>query len=236
MILYPFIEGQDGFDIDVTDGLKQELGAALKRIHTVKIPLALGEAIPKETYSSYWRERLKDLQQLVETTIFDEPTAAKLAAFIKTKRNEIRRLIERTEELALTLQSKSLDFVLCHTDIHGANILITKDSKLYIVDWDNPLLAPKERDLMFVGGGVDTLWESERDEAAFFEGYGKVNIDFTVMAYYRYERVIEDLVAYAEQLLLTDEGGADREPGYRAFICNFEPGHTIEIAKKTDGF
>jgi len=54
-----------------------------------------------------------------------------------------------------------------------------------------------------------------------------------VMAYYRYERIIEDLVAYGEQLLLTDEGGADRESAYRRFTGNFEPGQTIEIAEKT---
>jgi spectinomycin phosphotransferase len=53
------------------------------------------------------------------------------------------------------------------------------------------------------------------------------------MAYYRYERVIEDLAAYGEQLLLTDEGGADRDEAYRRFTGNFKPGQTIEIAKNT---
>jgi spectinomycin phosphotransferase len=55
-----------------------------------------------------------------------------------------------------------------------------------------------------------------------------------MMAYYRYERVIEDLAAYGEQLLLTDEGGADREEAYERFTGNFEPGSTMEIADKTD--
>ncbi len=87
---------------------------------------------------------------------------------------------------------------------------------------------------MFIGGGIDHIWKSKHDEAIFYEGYGKTNIDFAVLAYYRYERVIEDLVAYGEQLLLTDEGGADRESGYRRFISNFEPGSTIEIAENTD--
>jgi len=54
------------------------------------------------------------------------------------------------------------------------------------------------------------------------------------MAFYRYERVIEDLAAYGEQLLLTDEGGADREEAYRRFTGNFQPRQTIEIAEKTD--
>jgi spectinomycin phosphotransferase len=96
------------------------------------------------------------------------------------------------------------------------------------------MLAPKERDLMFVGGGIDDIWKSKRDESIFYEGDGKTDIDFAVMAYYRYERVIEDLAAYAEQLLSTDEGGAYREEAYRRFTGNFEPGQTVEIAEKTN--
>ena len=233
-ILYPFIHGKNGFEMELTDPHRRILGAALKRIHSAKIPPGLESMIPKENYSSHWRERLKDLQRQAESTFFEELIAAKLAAFMKSRGNEIQRLIERTEELASGLQSKSMEFVLCHTDIHGANVLITESGKLYIVDWDNPLLAPKERDLMFVGGGIDFLWKSEHEEAVFYQGYGKANIDRAVMAYYRYERVIEDLVAYGEQLLLSDEGGADRESAYRRFTGNFEPGSTIEIAERTD--
>jgi len=86
---------------------------------------------------------------------------------------------------------------------------------------------------MFISSGIDTIWKTKRDEALFYEGYGETTIDFAVLAYYRYERVIEDLAAYGEQLLLTDEGGADRLEAYERFTGNFEPGQTIEIAKKT---
>lgn len=234
MILYPFIEGKNGFQADLTDNHKRVLGAALKRIHTTKIPFELKRIIPQETFSPQWRERVKEFQREVENTIFDDPIAAKLANFIKSTRIEISRLIKRTEELASELRSQSHELVLCHTDIHGANVLITRKDEFYIVDWDAPRLAPKERDLMFVGGGIDTLWKSKQDESVFYAGYGKANIDFAVMAYYRYERVIEDLAAYGEQLLLTDEGGADREEAYERFTGNFEPNQTIHIAEKTD--
>src|SRR5688572_25878802 len=234
MILYPFIEGKDGFERELTDQHRKDFGAALKGIHTAQLPTGLKSLIPKETFSARWRESLRSFQALVENKIFDDLTAVKLAKFMKSKRDEINRLVARTEELASELGSQSLNFVLCHTDIHGGNILISEDDKLYIVDWDNPLLAPKERDLMFIGGGIDNIWRSEREEAAFYEGYGKVEIDLTALAYYRYERIIQDLVAYCEELLLTAEGGADREPAFETFIRNFEPGQTIEIAEKTD--
>lgn len=240
MILYPFIDGKDGFDMELSDSHKRTLGAALKGIHSAQLPPELKKQIPQETFSPKFREDMKSFQKQVESKTYDDPIAAKLAKFIKSKRDEIHHLIEQADALASKLQSKPLEFVLCHTDIHGGNILICKDGQppvptenLYIVDWDAPLLAPKERDLMFIGGGIDNIWKTKQDESIFHEGYGKTEIDFRVMAYYRYERVIEDLAAYGEQLLLTNEGGADREEAYRRFTGNFEPGQTIEIAEKT---
>jgi len=234
MILYPFIEGKNRFDMELSDSHKRTFGAALKAIHSVQLHPELKKQIPQETYSSKYREQVKEFQRLVENTIFSDLNATKLASFIKSRRNEIDRLIKRTEELASQLQSQHHELVLCHTDVHRANILISNKNEFYIVDWDAPLLSSKERDLMFIGGGIDYIWKSKRDESIFYEGYGKTDIDFPMMAYHRYERVIEDLAAYAEQLLSTDEGGADREEAYRRFIGNFEPGQTIEIANKTD--
>jgi spectinomycin phosphotransferase len=244
MILYPFIEGQDGFDRELTDEHRRILGTALRKIHSAQVPPELRKLIPEETFSPQWRERLKSVQGLVETKSFDDPTAGKLVDLMKAKQNEIDHLLERTEELSARLQSQSLEFVLCHTDIHGGNIFLCADGQpakhpggapiLYIVDWDNPILAPKERDLMFIGGGIDNIWKTEGEEANFYEGYGKAELNLSALAYYRYQRIIEDLAVIAEQLLLTDEGGADRERSYEWFTSNFEPGNTIEIATNTD--
>lgn len=237
MILYPFIEGQDGFDRELTDAHRKTLGTALKEIHSAQLPPDLERLIPKETFDPRWRKSLKSFQAQVENTSYADLTAAKLADFMKSKRDEIHRLVARTEELASGLKKGSLEFVLCHTDFHGGNILIPTDGQapvLYLVDWDNPLLAPKERDLMFIGGGIDQIWKSKQAESVFHEGYGKTEINFALLAYYRYERVIEDLAVICEQLILTDEGGADRERSLGWFTSNFDPGGTIEIGENTD--
>jgi len=235
LILYPFVEGRDGFSMELSDRHRRTLGAALKGIHGAQIPSELKRLIPKEMYSPHWRGLLKTFQTQIENNTFDEPTAAKLANFMKSRRDEINLLVERAEALASELQSRSSELALCHTDVHGGNILIGENDELYIVDWDNPILAPKERDLMFIGGGIDDIWKNERQEAMFYEGYGKTEINLPALAYYRYERIIEDLAVICEQLLLTDEGGADRERSLGWFRNNFEPGSTIAIAEKTDG-
>jgi len=233
IILYPFIEGKDGFERELTDQHRRTLGATFRKIHTAQVPPELKESIRKETFSPEWRDDMKSYQAQVEKKVFTEPTAAKLVEFMKSKRSEITRLIERSEQIASKLQSKPLELVLCHTDIHGGNILISNTGELYIVDWDDPILAPKERDLMFIGGGIDEIWKTKREAAVFYEGYGKTDINLSALTYYRYERVIEDLVVICEQLLLTNEGGADRERSLGWFISNFESGQTIEIAEKT---
>lgn len=234
MILYPFIKGKNGFETELSGYHKRILGAALKEIHSAQTPPELKRLIPQDTFSPHFRESMKSFQEQVESQTFDEPVASNLAEFIKSKRDEISHFIERAEQLASELQSKTLEFVLCHTDIHGGNILISDKDELFLVDWDAPLLAPKERDLMFIGGGIDEIWKSKQEEAVFYEGYGKPEINIVALAYYRYERIIEDLVAFCDQLLLSDEGGADREKAYQWFASNFEPSQTIEIAKKTD--
>ncbi|MBN2115097.1 MAG: aminoglycoside phosphotransferase family protein [Anaerolineales bacterium] len=234
IILYPFIAGKDGFEMELSDHHRRSLGAALRAIHRAELPAELRSLIPQETYSPHWRELLKTYQTRIETNLFEESTAAKLANFMKSRQAEISRLIDRAEGLASEIQSKSVDLVLCHSDFHGGNILISDQDELYIVDWDDVLLAPKERDLMFIGGGIDGIWKSKQDEAVFHEGYDKTEINLSTLAYYRYERIIEDLAIICRQLLSTEEGGADRERSLGWFTSNFEPGGTIEIVRKTD--
>src|SRR5438093_1654279 len=122
----------------------------------------------------------------------------------------IRRLVERAESLGQKLQDQSPKFVLCHCDIHGGNVLINGNDIIYIVDWDDPIMAPKERDLMFIGGGVANVWNKSNEEVLFYKGYGKTEIHKAILTYYRHERIVEDIAIYGKSLLLTVLGGEDR--------------------------
>jgi len=231
MILYPFIEGKNGYEVALTDAQWLEFGAALKGIHTVQVPPALAKLIPRETYSGRWREMMRTFQAQIEESAFDDPTAVRLAAFMKDRRGEIERLVRRAEGLGLALQVRSLPMVICHSDMHAGNLLLGENEALYIVDWDNPSFAPKERDLMFIKFPV---WNSAREEALFYQGYGETEIDRMALAYYRYERIIQDIAEFCKQLLMTDEGGEDREQSYQYFTGQFLPENEVEIAFKTD--
>ena len=235
LILYPFVEGHNGYEVDLSDRHWCDFGTALKSIHTAVVPPALIRRIQQETFSPQWREIVKTFLGRVEYDAFDDPVAVELAAFLKARRDEILDLVGRAERLALALQARSPEFVLCHSDIHAGNILIDANDNLYIVDWDNPILAPKERDLMFIGGGQGFAGHTaQEEETLFYEGYGQAQIDPIALAYYRYERIIQDIAIYCQQLFLTNEGGEDREQSLRYLTSNFLPNSTIEIAYKSD--
>jgi len=235
VILYPFVEGSDGYEVRMADHQWRELGSAFKRIHTVAVPATLREGIQRESYSPQWREKGQAFLGHLRDGAPADPVALELQAFLADKRDRILDLVGRAERLGWILRAASPEFVLCHSDIHAGNVLIEPTGALRIVDWDNPIMAPKERDLMFIGGG---LWgESgtpQEEETPFYQGYGQAQIDPTALAYYRYERIVEDIAVDCDQILSARGAVQDRERSLLYLKSNFLPNHTIEIAYGSD--
>jgi spectinomycin phosphotransferase len=234
-ILYPFIEGHNGYEMALSEHHWEELGIALKTIHNIDVPSALTSRIRRETYSPQAREAVKDFLERAKNDEFSDVGAKELTEFLTTKQAEILDLVRRAEQLAQILQGRPPEVTVCHSDIHAGNILLATDGVLYIVDWDEPILAPKERDLMYIGGGLLASGRTPQDEETlFYRAYGQTQTNGTALAYYRYERIIQDIAAYCEQLLLTDAGGEDRAQSLYYVKSNFLPDGTIDIAYQSD--
>jgi spectinomycin phosphotransferase len=235
VILYPYIEGNNGIEAKLSDHQWIEFGATLKRFHTANIPPEIASDVRRETFSSKWRETVKRFLGRIENEVFGEPVASEMALFLRSKSREVLKIVRRAEDLACLLQRQSLEYILCHADIHGWNLFIAQDGALYVVDWDTLLFAPKERDLMFIGAGIgDSGRTPLEEEALFYKGYGQTNINQAAIAYYRYERVIEDIGVYCEQIFLSDEGGEDRIQSFEYLKSIFLPNGPIERACEFD--
>lgn len=137
-------------------------------------------------------------------------------------------IIARAEQLGGLLQDRSADFVLCHSDIHINNLLIGSHGKLFVVDWDQPMLSLKERDLIFVTvGGFVT---DEREEALFFQGYGSTEIDPVALTFYRYSRAIEDIGSFGDTVFFQNVAEETKHGEVLWFMKQFEPNGIIQAA------
>lgn len=230
ILVHPFVEGKNGFDQHLTNEQWIALGKALKQVHQLEVPASLQQQLRKETYSPKWREITRSIgEQLNEISATDK-ISENLLDFMKAKKTVILKLVDQAEALALTLMNQPVDSVLCHSDIHAGNVLMDANDEIYLVDWDDPILAPKERDLMFIGGAVGNVWNNPDEERFFYQGYGEVSINRSLLAYYRAERIVEDIAQYAQQLLLSSEGGEDRAMRFKHFIAMFEPAGVVDQA------
>jgi spectinomycin phosphotransferase len=235
VILYPYVEGRNGFEVALSERQWHDFGVALKRIHTTAVPPTITGRIRRESFAPRYRESVRTFLSRLEDDPLDDPVARQLTTFLKSKQDVIHDLVERAERLAQALQAQTPEFIVCHFDIHAGNLLIEDNGRFYIVDWDDPILAPKERDLMFIGGAQGFVgYTAQEEEAMFYRGYGETRVDPVALAYYRYERIIVDIAIYCEDLLLTTAGGDDREQSLGYLMSNFLPNSTIEVTYASD--
>jgi spectinomycin phosphotransferase len=231
LILYPFITGKEAMQVGMSDAQWREFGSTLKKIHLTDLPSELSQQLRRETFIPKWGKVAQELHRRVNAQRFDDPYQRELAAFWKENNETIQTLLDRTDRIGRSLQHADLEFVLCHADIHTANIMLTPERTLFIVDWDDTLLAPKERDLMFVLDG-DSIHTKE--ERLFFEGYGKVEINPLVLAYYRYEWCVQEIGDFGERVFLTkDIGESTKQNSVEGFSDLFSPDDVIEAAFNT---
>jgi spectinomycin phosphotransferase len=140
-------------------------------------------------------------------------------------------MLERAEDLGARLATRPFERVLCHADIHAANVLVADDGRIFLVDWDGPMLAPRERDLLFVIGSRIARDVEPREEAWFFEGYGEVPVDPEAIVYYRYERILEDIGVIARSVFDGDASEESRAREVDLAESFFSPGGILETVE-----
>ncbi len=231
IIVYPFIDAPNGFTKKLAKKQWQELGITLRKIHETSIPSVIQKQLRKEAYTSKWRDMVRSFYKKIEPTFTDDEITADFKCFFKQNNNIIYQLVDSAEALSKKIRPTLDRFVLCHSDIHAGNVLVVGDQSIYIIDWDEPMLAPKERDLMFIGGGVGNVWNNPQEIGNFYEGYGDVTIDNTMLSYYRHERIIEDIALYAQDLLAHMQSDQARLEMLKHFKEMFYPNGVVDIAR-----
>ncbi|HLV98813.1 MAG TPA: aminoglycoside phosphotransferase family protein [Ktedonobacterales bacterium] len=223
LIVYPFIEGHTRWNPGLTDAQWQAVGTALRQIHQARLPAEGFPALRTEAFDpAEYRRMVHALETEHISAEGGSQMEQTLRAAWRTYQQTIHTGLASLERLAAVLQRQAGPFVICHADLHPGNIIRPQASnEVFVIDWDDVMLAPRERDFLFVG---ETRGDGsvQQDTTAFFQGYGQAEIDWIALTYYLWERAIQDLLYDAEAVFLRDDvGEANKAAALKTFHAVF---------------
>lgn len=196
VIVYPFLEGETSFT-GMTSEQWKEAGAVFRQIHQVALPSSGFEMVRKETFDpTIYTQWVRNFEaEHLHAQHHDRDSTRALRTSWLARQSVIHTGVEHMEKLAEELKTRAFPYVICHADLHPANLLRDGHGRVFVIDWDEVMLAPKERDFIFI---------RQPQADAFWEGYGQKEIDWLPLTYYLWERVMQDLIEYARSVYFRD--------------------------------
>jgi spectinomycin phosphotransferase len=232
LVLYPYVEGRNAMVAAMTEDQWRAFGTTLRAVHDSPVGERFADRLPVEDFTMPSSDQVRRALDMAKRQGHGSPAAARLAAFLDDHDGQIEAMLQRADELRSGLRARQLRHCLCHADAHGANVLLADDARVLLVDWDGAMLAPRERDLLFVIGSRIANTVEPHEEAWFFGGYGSVEVDREAIVYYRYERIFQDLAVDATSVFAARTEGASAEAQVTLIEGNFGPGGMVEVVER----
>jgi spectinomycin phosphotransferase len=227
--LYPYVQGKNCWNYNLSKEQWLQFGNILFKIHNAGLPNAITKKLQKEKYSSRSRKKVTKLLKNVEMIKIKE-----YKYFLVTRSEVLKEIINRAETLSKQAKNTHTVNCVCHGDIHAGNLFIDKTNNVFIIDWESIIFAPKEHDLMFIGGGICKKWQISSEIQMFYEGYKNVHINSTLLAYYRYERIIEDVEDFNNQMNDKKIDIKEKLNIVNILESTFDKNDVVDVAFKTD--
>jgi spectinomycin phosphotransferase len=247
VLVYPFVDAPSGLRAGFDLERWRLLGSFAARLHATTVPAEVARLLPREDFWPKATEMARRVDRHVRRAararprdgepggdLRDEP-ASDVMTFWAAHRTTIAHPVRRAEELGAQIRSSAafdpVSFVPCHADLHIGNVLVVEGG-ICVVDWDEVMLAPPERDLMFVRGSAVAGLTTDAEARAFEDGYGSAAANPTLIAFYRIDWAVQDLADFARRVLLDRElGEATRSRARDLFVSVFETDGEVDTAR-----
>ncbi len=194
-MVFPFIEGSTIGSETLRPEQTREIAKIISDLHFYGAEIPVPTNSLSETFDISFcmtlTERLKNIEDADHLKEMLIPYTAMLSQAIET--------LQKTASL---LQNSKMRYSLCHTDIHGWNLI--QSEHLILIDWEGLKLAPVEADLFSFTETFfyDYAWEDFM--AVYQTAHRDYQINMDVMRFYRLRRRLEDIYEFIESILFDD--------------------------------
>jgi hypothetical protein len=153
--LYPHVDGKSfawgEFSTPAHRQAVLDMVVALHGVPTTATPRA-----PTDDFGIPHRDELELTIHRADTVADSGPYAARTRTLVTDHASNIRRLLERYDDLVQETRDQSLPTVLTHGEPHAGNTLLTA-AGWKLIDWDTLLVAPPARDLWSLDPGDGSI-------------------------------------------------------------------------------
>ena len=198
LILFDFIAGKTvGFD-GWSDEILVKLAGLVGILHKSTSKIEVEQPFHERFDIAFENDLVNSLDVLAGITSGDRNGKQELRNLLLPRKDEILTHLHRLKELQSLARATGKEMVVCHTDLHGENLMMDDQGNLYILDWEGAMIAPPEHDLFFFAGD-DYFWDLFLPN---YEGeFGPVSLDSDVFGFYYYRRNLEDLTDWVLRIL-----------------------------------
>lgn len=237
--LVRWVPGARVLDVGLRPHEWVRLGELLGGLHSVPTDDAALAGLPAEEHDPtavVAQARAFD-EVLASAARAGDPMVAELTEVWRTAGPLVLAAADRAERLASSTSWTGARYVLCHTDPHHGNLLVDGDGEVWLIDWDDAMLAPREADLMFVVGGVFSHSPITDDQVRwFFDGYrsstglGHTDLDADLLAYLRCVRALVDVLDFAQVVVEPSAPDERRRSALGIAYASVVPGALLDLA------
>jgi spectinomycin phosphotransferase len=224
LLVYPWVDGVPALERGLDDRQWAAFGRFAAALHRTRLPAGLAATVAREPFVPWGARPVRDLDARIGRDRPGDRLWRELAGRWRTHRDQIAAAVDRSERLGRAVAAANPGLVLCHGDLLLANLLVDGEGRLAVVDWDGVSLAPRERDLCFL----------DEDGRRFLEGSGPATLDPLIVAYYRWEWVVQELADYGGRVADDRLGQATRRHALEELGRLFAPGDVVEAARRAD--
>lgn len=196
-LLFDYIDGPTLRDEPLDAAQTERLGEIVGALHSLVPPCPFPTGGMAEDISLPFGQKLLDALGR-----FDSMPAT-LQLLLCRYREQLEWSVRELLRLLADVRVPCERLGLCHTDIHGGNIMLDGDGNLVLLDWEGLCIAPAEAD--FFDLSAEPLF------GAFLKGYSRFVPGYApdpdLIRFYRLRRRLEDIWEFVAQLLYDNPDG-----------------------------
>lgn len=204
--LFTFIESQSLFELSARREALDNLGQLLARLHACHALDSFCQRV--ERFDAWAVQEYRQVLDAARSTIALPGAAGEAQRLLKPLHSRLEQLLADLLQCQQKARARPFTPCICHGDPTPGNVLVAAGAAPHLIDWDDLILAPRERDLVF--WEYSDMFSKSEPVSPVLDGYasiaGAFTLDPDIITFYHRQWTVGEIADYGHRLLFENPG------------------------------